>query len=231
MNKNKQECDLNTCFICQFCLKEWLPAIGQKRKTLRVKKGELIFNEGDPVTGIYFVYAGNVKVHKKWGDDKELIVRFARKGAILGHRGIGTDLHYPVSATALEPGVVCFIDIDFFMTTLKVNHDFTYKLMLFFADELQLSEKKMRNLAHMSVKGRVAQALITLSEQFGTTTEGAINIEMTRQDLASYAGATYETVFRVMNELVKEHLVALWGKKISIIHAGKLLALTKEAGL
>lgn len=231
MKKNKHDCDLQTCFLCQFCLKEWLPAVDQIRKTLRVNKGELIFKEGDPVTGIYFVYSGNVKVHKKWGPDKELIVRFARNGAILGHRGIGKDLNYPVSATALEAGIVCFIAIDFFMTTLKVNHEFTYKLMLFFADELQLSERKMRNLAHMSVKGRVAQALITLSNQFGITTEGAINIEMTRQDLASYAGATYETVFRVMNDLVKERIATVSGKKIRIIDADKLLALTNEAGL
>ncbi len=100
--------------------------------------------------------------------------------------------------------------------------------MLFFADELQESEKKMRNLAHMSVKGRVAQALISLEDQFGTNKDGSIAIELSRQDLASFAGATYETVFRVINELLKEGIVKVNGKKINISGPEKLLQLTAD---
>lgn len=130
MKKAKSECDLKSCFLCRMCVKEWLPAVSANRKNFDVKKGEVIFKEGDPVTGVCFVYSGNVKVHKKWGKDKELIVRFANKGAIFGHRGLITP-YYPISATALEPTTVCFFDLDFFNSTLKVNHDFTYNLLLF----------------------------------------------------------------------------------------------------
>ena len=193
--------------MCQNCLIEWHPAIAANKTNFKVKKGEVIFNEGDEVKGIYFVYQGIVKVHKKWGEEKELIIRFAKDGAIFGHRGLGGNNLYPISATALEDSVICYLDIDFFESTLKVNTDFTYNLMLFFASELQESEKKMRNLAHMSVKGRVAQALISLKKQFGTKEDGSINIELSRQDLASYAGATYETVFRVINELLLKEII------------------------
>ena len=60
MKRSKVECDLKSCFFCRLCLKEWLPAIELNRKTLNLKKGETLFEEGDPVTGIYFVYAGKV---------------------------------------------------------------------------------------------------------------------------------------------------------------------------
>lgn len=86
----------------------------------------------------------------------------------------------------------------------------------------------MRNLAHMPVKGRIAQALISLKEQFGTNTEGHIDIELTRQDLASYAGATYETVFRMVNELLSENIITTNAKKISIVNYQKLFALTLD---
>lgn len=228
MKRSKQDCDLKSCFFCKLCLKDWLPAISVNRKTFHLKKGEALFNEGDEVTGVYFVYSGKMKVHKKWGE-KELIVRFANQGAIVGHRGLGTTSVYPVSATAIEPASVCFIDLEFFLTTLRVNHDFTYQLMMFFADELQVSERKMRNLAHMAVKGRVAQALLTLREQFGTTHNGDININLSRQDLASFAGTTYETVFRIMNELTQEGIVSVDGKNIVITSIGKLTELTREA--
>ena len=120
------------------------------------------------------------------------------------------------------------IDIDFFKTTLKVNHAFTYELMMFFADELQESERKMRNLAHMSVKGRVAQALLALQEKFGLTEEGFIDIVLSRQDLASYTGTTYETLFRIINELVQDNAIKLSDKNIYVMDAEKLLSFTKQ---
>jgi len=229
MKKSKTECDLNRCFLCRLCLKEWLPALAMHKKNYHVKKGEVIFREGEKVTGIYFVYEGNVKVHKKWGPDKELIIRFAKKGAIIGHRGLGSNPSYPVSGTALENGIVCFIPIEFFEATLKVNHELTYELMMFFADELQESEKKMRDLAHMPVKGRIAGSLISLRTKFGLTSAGFIDIELTRQDLASYAGATYETVFRIINELVNDGVIGTAGKGIKILDEEKLQHLVRDA--
>lgn len=216
MKKNKIGCDLKTCLICRLCHKEWISAIATHRTNFKVNKGEVIFNEGEEVQGIYFVYEGAVKVHKHWGD-KELILRFAKKGAIIGHRGLGKDLVYPVSGTAIEPTTVCFVDLDFFQASLKVNHDFLYELMQFFAAELKESERNMRNLAHMPVKGRIMQALLTLEEKFGVTTDGFINIIISRQDLASFAGTTYETVFRVLNELVSENVILISEKQIKIL--------------
>ncbi len=222
-------CDVANVDLFKSCLKEWLPALNAHIKTFQVKKGEKVISEGDRVNGIYFVYDGVFKVHKKWGD-KELIVRFADKGAIIGHRGLGTKIGiYPISATALETSVFCFMDLDFFNTTLRVNTEFMYSLLMFFADELQDSERKMRNLAHMPVKGRVAQSIFSLEEQFGSTNDGMLNIVLSRQDLASYAGATYETVFRTINDLVDSKILALEGKRIIIKDRKKLMALTQDS--
>lgn len=222
MKRNKNNCDLNSCSLCRGCLKEWLPALDANRHTYDFKKGEKICMEGMPVTGIYFLLSGKAKVHKKWGD-KELIIRFAGPGDILGHRGLGKELVYPISATAIEPGSACFISLDFFFATLKVNHQYSYNLLMFFAEELQESEKRMRNLAHMPVKGRLAYALVRLQEVFGLTETGYINLTLSKQDLASYVGTAYETVFRTMNEMAEEQLIAMQDKKISITNKEALL--------
>jgi CRP/FNR family transcriptional regulator, polysaccharide utilization system transcription regulator len=218
---------MDTCFLCKNCLQEWKPAISAHKKNIFVKKNEVIFKEGDPVQGIYFVLTGNVKVHKKWGSEKEIILRFATNGAIFGHRGL-SEMIYPISATALEDGILCYFDMDFFQSTLKVNHDFTYKLMMFFVKDLQESENKMRNLAHMSVKGRVAYALTLMESQFGLTDEQFINLRVSRQDLASFTGATYETVFRVINELLNEQIIIIKDKYFKVTDKAKLLQLTDD---
>lgn len=225
--KKNDNCDLQTCFLCKNTLPEWLPAIKSHRKNIIVKKGELIIKEGDPVTGVYFVTSGNVKVHKHWGD-KELILRFANPGAILGHRGIGSENSYPISATALEKTSLCYVDIEFFKTTLKVNHDFAYSLLMFYADELQASEKKMRELALMSVKSRLAVSILNLRSQFGLSQDGFLNLALSRQDLAAYTGATYETVFRTMNELLAEKLIHVKDKMIGILDESGLVDLSKK---
>ncbi|MET3981029.1 CRP-like cAMP-binding protein [Mucilaginibacter sp. UYP25] len=222
-------CDTRSCFLCRNAMAEWLPAVQANKINLKVKKGEVIFKEGDPVTGIYFVYQGLIKVYKKWDAEKELIIRFAREGAAFGHRGLGHKNVYPVSAAAVENGTVCYMSLDFFESTLKVNSNFTYELLMFFADELRESERKMRNLAHMPVKNRVADALTALQAQFGITEQGFINVDISRQDLASYVGATYETVFRMMNELVNEKLISLLAKSIMITNHDALAKLSQDA--
>jgi CRP/FNR family transcriptional regulator len=230
MKSSKNSCDLSSCFFCRGCLKEWHPAIAANKTTFRIKKGEDIFREGDSVTGIYFLERGLVKVHRKWGDTKELIMRFAKDGDIIGHRGLGSENVFPVTATALENGTVCFIPMSFFHTTLKVNHDFTYELMLFYARELQQSEKKMRNMAHMPVKGRLASALIQLEAKFGTGENGFINLQLTRQDIASYAGTTYETVFRILQEFSLNNWIETNGKTYRLIDINQLNQLADMPG-
>lgn len=214
--------------MCRLCVREWLPAIDSHRESYHFKKGEMLFKEGEKVNGIYFLYSGTVKVHKHWGEEKELIVRIAHKGDIVGHRGLGKDIYYPVSGTALEPVDACFVELDFFVSTLKVNHDLIFELLLFFAGELKESEKNMRNLAHMPVKGRVAQALLNLKNKFGVKENGLLELTLSRQDLASYAGTTYETVFRIMNELTQDGIVRTEGKEIGILDELKLTSFTNE---
>jgi CRP-like cAMP-binding protein len=228
MKKNKKGCDLKSCMLCQLCIPEWLPAIDSNRQCLHIKKGETLFAEGEKVTGMYFIYSGSMKVHKKWDSEKELIVRIAKKGDIVGHRGLGKDIYYPVSGTALEATDVCFVPLEFFIASVKVNHEFLFQLMLFFAGELKESEKNMRNLAHMPVKGRVAMALLNLQSKFGVNNKGLINITISRQDLASFAGTTYETVFKIINELKREGLLNIDGKDIGIIDTKKLVSMTNQ---
>jgi CRP-like cAMP-binding protein len=218
MKKDKHGCDVQSCMLCRLCVPEWRPAIAAHKQNYSLKKGEVLFKEGDPVQAMYFIYAGKMKVHKHWGEEKELIVRFAQKGDVVGHRGIGVEMIYPVTGTALEPTEICCIPLDFFNATLAVNHRFLHALMLFYAQELQVSEKNMRNLVHMPVKNRIVHALLTLKDQFGLLEDGSINLPLSRQDLASFTGTTYETAFRVMSELAAEQAIAITGKSIIILN-------------
>ena len=212
----KPACNLESCFLCRHCLPEWKSLVAIHKKTFLFKKGKKIFGEGDPVEGIFFIYDGSVKVSMSWEDGKELLIRFATRGDVLGHRGFGGNLVYPISATALEDSTVCFIDNSFLETTFRANTDFTYHLMHLYAAELQRAEKRMRDLAHREVKGRIALALLEMADVFGTGEDQYILVPVTRQDIASYAGTTYETVFKFFTELSAREILSTAGKNVKI---------------
>lgn len=222
----KMTCNLLDCFLCQHSAKEWRPLIGLNKETRMVKKGKSVFNEGDPVEGIYFMYSGWVKIHKEWTHPRELILRFAGKGDIIGHRGLG-DKTYPISATALADSTVCFVPEDFLESSLRANPDLTYRLMQFYAAELQKAEKRIRDLVHMEAKGRIAGALLEMNDKFGRNQEGHISLSVSRQDIASYAGTTYETLFKLFNEMKKEKIITTSEKFIKIKNEAKLYQLLK----
>ena len=223
-----EHCDVSTCFLCRHCVADWKELIAIKKTTLRFKKGAQLFKEGELVNGVYLLYSGAVKVHKEWINGKELILRFTRPGDMLGHRGLAGN-KYPVSATALEDSKACFVPNSFLETTLKADHVFTYALMQLFAAELQKAELRMRNLALMEVKGRIAGALLELQNVYGTTKNKFIRVPVTRQDIAAYAGTTYETVFKFLKTLVLNNSIQVSGKSIRINKPEGLQSLVDNA--
>ena len=74
----------------------------------------------------------------------------------------------------------------------------------------------MRDLVHMGVKGRIALALIEIAEIFGSGDDKFIALPIQRQDVAFYAGTTYETVFKFFAELIAKKIIQTSGKNIRI---------------
>jgi CRP/FNR family transcriptional regulator len=214
-------CNIANCFLCQHCISEWKEVIALKKSTLPIKKGKAVLQEGEKVKGIYFLYKGYVKIHKQWTGQKDLILRFAGPGDILGLRGLGGVDHYPVTATTLEDSQLCYISNDFLESSLKANPNLTYQLMHYYAAELQRTEQRIRDMVHMEVKGRIAGALLELA---------ALPLAITRQDIASYAGTSYETVFKFFTELTKGRIIATSGKSIRINDAARLKKYIQSAG-
>ena len=230
-------CDLNRCFLCQHCMPEWKEVTATHKKTLLVKKGKPLFTEGEPMKGIFFLYSGVVKIHAPWTDGREMIIRFAQGGEMAGHRGLGGHAGlgshaglgghavYPISATALEDTVACFATNEFLELSMKANPSLTYTLMHFYAMELQKAEQRMRDLIHREVKGRIAGALLDIRQTFGTDKDQFLALKLTRQDIAAFAGTTYETVFKFFAELVAAGIITTSGKDIRIDRPEKLAEL------
>lgn len=209
------------CFLYQHCTPQWQLLLEHSAKSYTVKKGATIFKAGEPSTGYYFIHEGWVKVHKKWKDNRNLILKFAGGGEVLGHRGMSDNVH-PVSASALTSVNICYISSEVFKASMMVNPDLAYEMTLLFAHELHEVEEKMKNLIQWDVKRRLAHALYTLAERFGVDAQGSLKVQLTRQDIASYTGTTYESVFKILNQWKEADVLQVKHKRIHIQNLNKL---------
>jgi CRP-like cAMP-binding protein len=226
-------CDSKTCYIRAFTGNDWRKKINTERLTISLRKGDVLFREGDPVMGIFFIYRGKVKVYNTGSQKRTQIVRFAGSGSIVGHRGFGTLNKYPIGAAALEDSIVCFIPRQLFFDTLVDNPPLTMELLNFYADELRRAEKKLLSLSQMTVKQKLSECILTLSEIFGTTTIDGIeflNVKLSRQDYADVIGSSIEEVIRTISQMKKEGLIMSDGKGIGLADLKRLKELIAEFG-
>ena len=98
----------------------------------------------------------------------------------------------------------------------------------FYATELQKAEKRLRDITHMEVKGRIAGALLDILQTFGIDENQFLALKLTRQDIAAYAGTTYETVFKFFAELTTAGVITTSGKDIRIHQPEKLTQLAER---
>lgn len=222
MEKNSISCATcqNTdCFINRHCSPETKRSIDQHKRVLRVDKNSPVFREGTAVSGVYFVRSGKVKVFKSGPNGKKQIVRLAKSGDILGHRGFGGKLFYPIGAETAMDSQVCFIENNVFFELLKTNSELMFHLMMFYAEELKNSETRMRNLSQMNVREKVAEALLMIYQAFGEKEKGEkrkLGSILTHKDIADIAGTVSEQVTRTLSEFKRDHLIETEGHQIFI---------------
>lgn len=207
-------------FIKECCTGAWLDLINASSKVIHVPAKEMIFEAGEKATGIFEIIQGKVKVTSKDSLGNESLLRLAADSDILGHRGIGGDWIYHVSAQALTDSSLLFIPRKTFEVLAKTNAEFSYKLMTLFAEELKHSEEKTM---HLPVVNRIASAVLLNYEAFGADSKsGELNFTISRQDLANRAITTYESTIRALADLKKDKVIDTDNKTIFIKNLKKL---------
>lgn len=207
-------------FIKQCCSGAWLDLVNSSSKQVRVSAKENVFNAGETAEGIFEIIEGKVKVTSKDNLGNESLIRLAGDSDILGHRGIGGDWNYHVTATALEDCTLLFIPRKTFEILARTNPEFSYKMMTLFAEELKQAEEKT---LHLPVINRVANAILMNYNAFGADPKtGELNYTLTRQDYANRAITTYESTVRAIAELKAEKIIDTKNKTIFIRNLKKL---------
>ena len=215
-----ETCDNRHCIVSKFCSAEWRVFLTKHKTTYLIPAGEEIFSKGSLVEGIYCVYSGYIKVYE-FDNRSERILDLIKGGEILGYQGLSSKLSkYTVSAKALSETEITFFPMDIFRLAIEANKQLAFFLIDLLTFKLNIVEYRSNSFNKIQAKDKIKFAIADMITSFGFENNDENNLKFTlsRKDIASLAGTTYETVIRGLSELDKQKHIKLEGKSIRILN-------------
>jgi len=220
------------CIVRQFSSlkalsKDELLRMAECKTSYTIKKGELIFEEGEMTNGIFCVKDGVCKMTKLSANGKDQIVKLVKAGELLGQRSMISEEPANLSAVALEDMEVCFVPKSEILQFFNQNNQFSMNVMKTICGDLKEADDHMVSMAQKSVKERLAETLLYLEDTFGNNEDGSLRIQLSREELAGMIGTATESCIRLLSEFNKNGWVDLTGKKITIKNKNQLKKLSE----
>jgi len=228
--------ELPTCMNCSVAdsnifkslSKEERELLNQEKNCNSYLKGDIIYHEGNRISGCYCVNKGILKIYKTGIEGKEQIIAFAQKGDIIGYRSILSGEPACTTAQVIDDALLCYIPSDILLSLVKSNSSFSLDLMQLTCKELNQANAYIKDIAQKTVRERLAEVLLMLKNTFGEDAEGYLQIILTREDLANIVGTATESVIRLLSEFKSDNLIELSNKKIKIINKNALKKLSYD---
>ncbi len=207
-----EECIATDLIIFKDLTPEQLDDLNYDKGCSFYKRGNIIFQEDHRVNGFYCVHSGIIKMYKTGIDGKEQIIRFAKRGDIIGYRSILSNELACTTARVIEDATLCYIQGDTLISLIKENSAFSMSLM-------QLTCKELGEANAFIID--IAQKLL-LKDSFGLDEDMVLQISLTREELANIVGTATESVIRLLSEFKQDSFIELQGRKIKIINVSGL---------
>ncbi|WP_316820921.1 response regulator [Pedobacter gandavensis] len=185
------------------------------RKVRSVKKRQVVYYEGDNVSGLYLVMDGKVKTFKLSEDGRELLTGMYGQEEYFGLTSLLLTAPYTETAEAVEDSTVCMLPKDLMEDLLNRYPDVARQFIQLISNDLQDKEEQLLQLAYHSVRKRMAEVLARLCKQEAQGME--LVLRVSRDNLAAMAGMATETVSRILSDFKDEGIIERKGSQIIVL--------------
>lgn len=231
MDLNKQEaqnetnrCDSKPVFFNSLN-DEQLKAVDANRFVVHFKAGETIFKQGGTLTHIIYIIEGKTKVLLE-GPGQTILLHILKQPDIIGGPGFNTDFRHHFSVVALEDTKACFIDINLFKRLVLSNLPFAINLIAYLNQRMIDLFDKLKNLTHKHMNGRLADALIYISEEVYQSQE--FTTPLSRSDIANMSSMTNESAIRTLKKFKDDGIIDYKGNHFKILKKDVLSDISKK---
>ena len=224
VNFKSLKASCKNCSLVELCLPRGLDSddlhtlddVIKQRKLLR--KGELIFSQGEESGCIFAVRSGSVKTFTTAKNGEEQILGFHLPGELLGLDGIDNRIH-SCSSVALDTATICELPVTDLNVLCVKMPGLQQQLLNLISNEITKDHTMLLLLARRNAEQKLATFLINLSARFKVRGYSAdeFDLTMSRYDIGNYLGLADETVSRLISKFRENKIIQAERKRITIL--------------
>ena len=192
---------------------------------LRLRRGEILFLEGEPGDRLYVLADGKIKLGHTSTDGRETIIAILGPGEMLGELALFDPGPRAATATAIAPTRLLELRHDDLAGILAGRPELSAQLLQSLARRLRRTNAALADLVFSDVPGRVAKALLDLAQRFGERVDEGVRLvhDLTQEELAQLVGASRETVNKALSEFGNRGWIRLEGRAVLILDEARLI--------
>ncbi len=190
-----------------------------------IKKGTLLFSEGDPLNRTYIIKEGFLKLYRSSEEGRDATSYLLGPNYMVGIRALTTKEECARhNAEALTDLTVISISHQEYFAILAKHPEFIVDLLQVFIDRLNYTERKLEGFMLTDATARVAHFLADCATRFCKQEKGQITLplKLTHQLIADFVGSFRETVTIALNKLENEKIITNKKGIITILNFKKL---------
>jgi CRP/FNR family transcriptional regulator, dissimilatory nitrate respiration regulator len=171
------------------------------------RRGETIFEQGDPCPGIYVVGEGTIRVYKLAPNGREHVLHFVSRGGTFAEVAAIGDFPCPAFAEAEADGSALLLPKEPFLAALRTDHQLCLQLMGSMAGWVKHLVGLLEDLTLRDAVGRVARYLLDLRAEHGSEPAELLRLPSVKKNVASHLSLTSETLSRSLRRLADLKLI------------------------
>ncbi|SUB78643.1 Crp/Fnr family transcriptional regulator [Porphyromonas macacae] len=198
-------------------------------ESIECRRGTRLFQEGDTITSLLYLNRGKVKMFRRGIGGRLYITRMIKPGQFFGIRPYFAHQSAQTTAEVFENAEILKVPVDVIDRLLEKNTAVARYFLTALATELGLAEDRTISLTQKHVRGRLAETLLFLMQNYGLENDGAtLDIYLSREDLAALSNMTTSNAIRTLSLFASERIIALDGRIIKIIDPDGLEKISKH---
>ena len=135
---------------------------------------------------------------------------------------------YKTNSIAFEPTVIAQLPLKYVETLASKSTSVAMFILRHLAKILGGSDERIVNLTQKHIRGRLAETLLMLTDEYGTETdEGKSCLSMSREDLACFSNMTTSNAIRTLSAFASEGLIEIYRRNIKILNKEELIEISR----
>ena len=203
---------------------EAMTALRTSMAETRLRRGEVLFSEGDTGDKLYVVLDGKVKLGRTSSDGRENLLAIMGPGQMFGELSLFDPGPRSATVTAVTDATFASLSHEDLLRWLEGRPVVARGLLSQLAGRLRKANDVVADLVFSDVPGRVAKALLDLADRFGRSADDGVHVhhDLTQEELAQLVGASRETVNKALADFASRGWLRLEARSVRLLEVERL---------